>query len=169
MTYVQVPVPEEHVPAALEFVLSRVRATTPVEPQPDASITPSAVDDADDQLPALVAAVSGEARVLLETVARMPDTRMNYEKLAEVSGVRNVGAALQSLKIQRTRLGRRLADREAKRQQGKRTQRLLDDHPDSSTRSSDHRARPLAAFGAARRGVARCLLRGQPLPFGASG
>jgi hypothetical protein len=104
MTYVQVPVPEEHVPAVLEFVLSRVRATTPVEALPDARINASADDDADDGLPRLVTAVNDEARVLLEAVARVPDTRMNMDKLKEVSGVRNVGAALQSLKIQRTRL-----------------------------------------------------------------
>jgi len=104
MTYVQVPVPEEHVPAVLEFVLSRVRASTPAEAPPDARINSSADDDADDGLHRLVTAVSDEARVLLGAVARVPDTRMNMEKLTEVSGVANVGAALQSLKIQRTRL-----------------------------------------------------------------
>lgn len=104
MTYVQVPVPEEHVPAVLEFVLSRVRATTPVEAPPDGRISPSVDDDADDGLPGLVTAVSDEARLLLEAIARIPDTRMNYDKLGEVSGVRNVGAALQSLQIHRRRL-----------------------------------------------------------------
>lgn len=67
-------------------------------------INPSAEDDADDGLQRLVTAVSDEARVLLGAVAQAPDTRMNLDKLTEVSGVRNVGAALQSLKIQRTRL-----------------------------------------------------------------
>jgi hypothetical protein len=102
MTYVQIPVPEEHVPAVLEFVLARVRASAPVEAPPDPVNASS--DDDDDGLPGLVTAVSDEARVLLKAVARVPETRMNYEKLGEVSGVRNVGAALQSLKIQRTRL-----------------------------------------------------------------
>ena len=104
MTYVQVPVPEEHVPAVLAFVLSRVRATSPIEAPPDGRINPSADEDAADGLLGLVGAVNDEARVLLEAVARVPDTRMNMEKLKEISGVENVGAALQSLKIQRTRL-----------------------------------------------------------------
>jgi hypothetical protein len=102
--YVQVPVPEEHVPAVLEFVLSRVRSTTPAEAPPDTRIKPATNDDVDDRLSELVSAVNDDARVLLEAVAQVPDTRMNMKKLTEVSGVGNVGAALQSLKIQRTRL-----------------------------------------------------------------
>jgi hypothetical protein len=104
MMYVQVPVPEEHVPAVLEFVLSRVRSTTPAEAPPETRINPAMNDDVDDRLYELVSAVNDDARVLLEAVAQVPDTRMNMEKLTEVSGVGNVGAALQSLKIQRTRL-----------------------------------------------------------------
>ena len=104
MTYVQVPVPEEHVPAVLEFVLSRVRSTTSAETPPDSRSKPTTNDDVDDRLSELVSAVNDDARVLLEAVAQVPDARMNMEKLTEVSGVGNVGAALQSLKIQRTRL-----------------------------------------------------------------
>jgi hypothetical protein len=81
----------------------RVDALPPWRP-PDTRINPAMNDDVDDRLSELVSAVNDDARVLLEAVAQVPDTRMNMEKLTEVSGVRNVGAALQSLKIQRTRL-----------------------------------------------------------------
>ncbi len=105
MMYVQVPVPEEHVPAVLEFVLSRVRSTTPAKAPPDTTRINTATNDGvDDRIAELVSAVNDDARVLLEAVAQVPDTRMNMKKLTEVSGVRNVAAALQSLKIQGTRL-----------------------------------------------------------------
>jgi hypothetical protein len=105
VTYVQVPVPEEHVPAVLEFVLSRVRTTTPVEATAEAPNNQSDDHEGDAELVSLVTAVSEAARTLLQRVARKPETWMSFETLTQVARVPNPGAALQSLQIQCSKLG----------------------------------------------------------------
>jgi hypothetical protein len=104
-TYVQVPVREEYVLDVFEFVLSlEGRATAAPAALRDPQISPGANGDGDAEYDDLVAVVSPAAHKLLKAVAGIPGTRMNMAKLSEVSEVENVGAALQSLSIQCSKL-----------------------------------------------------------------
>lgn len=99
MSYQSVPIPEEHVPAVYELLASLSRGTTrPTSPggggEPD-----------DGELSTLVCDVMEDTRTVFKTLARMPETGIGYDDLERKAGVKNLGAALQSLGIQAGKLG----------------------------------------------------------------
>lgn len=106
--YVMVQVPEDRLPAVYEVLLDRPSGRF-VEPAAidddtaDAPARPSDVASADASQQ-LWNRVMPETRKVLTVLTRHANEELTLDQLSAQSGVANVGAALQSLRIQHRRL-----------------------------------------------------------------
>jgi hypothetical protein len=104
--YVTVQVPEDRLPAVYEVLLDRPSRRF-VEPaiDDDTADAPAPISDVASADASLWNRVMPETRQVLTVLTRHPDEELDLEQLSAQSKVNNVGAALQSLRIQRRKLG----------------------------------------------------------------
>jgi hypothetical protein len=93
MSYISLPVPEEHLPAVYDLLASLTRG----EPRPTGGQISFTPDDGDDMLARLVHAVADETRTVLAALARTPDTWLTFAQLGEAAHLKNAGGAMMSL------------------------------------------------------------------------
>lgn len=105
MSYITLPVPEEHVPAVYELLASLSRGTTPPTPSSREETNPDNDEWDDGKLRYLVSRVMEDTRTVLRTLARMPNTEIDYPNLEREAGLNNLGSALQSLGIRCKQMG----------------------------------------------------------------
>jgi hypothetical protein len=105
--YVTVQVPEDRLPAVYEVLLDRPsrRFVEPAAIDDDTADAPAPISDVASADASLWNRVMPETRQVLTVLTRHPDEELDLEQLSAQSKVNNVGAALQSLRIQRRKLG----------------------------------------------------------------
>jgi hypothetical protein len=105
--YVTVQVPEDRLPAVYEVLLDRPsrRLVEPAAIDEDTADAPAPTSDVASADASLWNRVMPETREVLTVLTRHPDEELDLEQLSAQSKVNNVGAALQSLRIQRRKLG----------------------------------------------------------------
>jgi hypothetical protein len=105
--YVMVQVPEDRLPAVYEVLLDRPsgRFVEPAAIDDDTADAPTPASDvATADASQLWNRVMPETREVLTVLTRHADEELTLDQLSAQSGVANVGAALQSLRIQHRRL-----------------------------------------------------------------
>jgi hypothetical protein len=127
MDYIQVQVPEDDLHAVYEVLLARSSGRTALAPAgavaPDdhaAAATIGSDTAMPTLLPNLWADVSDEGRAVLVALARRPGERLDMTEIRRVSGVENVGAAMQSIRIRERQSGMSGTDLIEKRRDNKR-------------------------------------------------
>jgi hypothetical protein len=106
--YVAVQVPEDRLAAVYELLLDRPSRRLVAPPAIDddtAHASAPASDVASADASQLWDRVMPETREVLKVLTRRPNEELTLDQLSAQSKVDNVGAALQSLRIQRRKLG----------------------------------------------------------------
>lgn len=104
--YITVQVPEERLPEVYELLLDRASRRPPAPPvgsEDDATDASAADADSADAFQ-LWNNVMPETRPVLAVLIRRPGEELTLDQLSRESGVNNVGAAMQSLRIQHRKL-----------------------------------------------------------------
>ena len=104
--YVAVQVPEDRLAAVYELLLDRpsLRLAAPAAIEDDAADSP-APNVASADTSRLWDRVMPETREVLAVLTRRPTEELTLDELSAQSGISNVGAAMQSLRIQCRKLG----------------------------------------------------------------
>ena len=127
MDYIQVQVPEDDLHAVYEVLLARSSGRTAPAPagtvahdDHGAAAAIGSVTHMPTVLPTLWADVSDEGRAVLVALAQRPGERLDMTEIRRVSGVENVGAAMQSIRIRERQSGMSGTDLIEKRRDNKR-------------------------------------------------